>query len=190
MSRFHQFESKSTTAKRETGSKGGEPRVRQEHDLKSDYAPLTKVPPYLQKDLSDIPAYPPVHESGAVQAKVKQASKPKSSSASGMPEPVLNKMEKAFQTDFSGVKINPSSTKASQLGALAYTQGQEIHFAPGVYQPGSQRGQELLGHELTHVVQQREGRVKPTGTANGLPLNDDPSLEKEADALGQKAARS
>jgi len=53
----------------------------------------------------------------------------------------------------------------SSLGAQAYTQGTDIHFAPGQYQPSSQGGQELLGHELAHVVQQADGRVKATTQA-------------------------
>ena len=50
--------------------------------------------------------------------------------------------------------------------------------------------QELLGHELTHVVQQSEGRVKPTTEVMGMPVNDDPSLEAEADKMGKKAAQT
>ncbi|MBN2817614.1 MAG: DUF4157 domain-containing protein, partial [Bacteroidales bacterium] len=61
--------------------------------------------------------------------------------------------------------------------------------APGQYNPGSQKGQELIGHELTHVVQQREGRVAPTKQGKGLPVNDNPALEKEADEMGAKAAQ-
>ncbi len=66
------------------------------------------------------------------------------------------------------------------MGALAYTQGNNVHFAPGQYNPSSQKGQELLGHELTHVVQQREGRVQPTKQGKGMSVNDSPVLEKEA----------
>ncbi|MEI7025313.1 eCIS core domain-containing protein [Paenibacillus sp. y28] len=106
----------------------------------------------------------------------------------GMSPEVQGKMEKAFNSDFSGVKIHEGSD-ASEIGALAYTQGSDIHFAPGRYQPNTQSGQELLGHELAHVVQQRQGRVRPTTQAKGIPINDDAALEKEADQLGSKAAR-
>ena len=44
--------------------------------------------------------------------------------------------------------------------ALAYTQGTDIHFAPGQFEPDTSAGQQLLGHELTHVIQQAEGRVQ------------------------------
>lgn len=105
-----------------------------------------------------------------------------------IPKDVQAKMEKAFNTDFSQVKIQQGN-QASSIGALAYTQGNNIYFAQGQYQPNTQAGQKLLGHELTHVVQQRQGRVKPTVQAKGLLLNNDAKLEKEADELGEKASR-
>ena len=40
--------------------------------------------------------------------------------------------------------------KAEEIGALAYAQGTDIHFAPGQYNPECQEGQKLIGHELTH----------------------------------------
>ncbi len=107
----------------------------------------------------------------------------------GIPANVQAKMESAFNTGFSNVKVHSNSSKATEVGALAYTQGSDIHFAPGQYNPSSTSGQQLLGHELSHVVQQSEGRVKPTGEVGGLPLNDDPSLEKEADLMGQKSSK-
>ncbi|MCU0288586.1 MAG: DUF4157 domain-containing protein, partial [Acidobacteria bacterium] len=102
----------------------------------------------------------------------------------GIPEPIKKQMESTFQTDFSDVTVTPNSSRAPQLGALAYTQGNEIHFAPGMYNPHTSAGQRLLGHELTHVVQQREGRVRPTGSISGKPLNDSTELENEADRMG------
>jgi hypothetical protein len=117
-----------------------------------------------------------------------------------MPDGVQGKMENAFGEDFSDVNIQKDSEKAQKAGALAYTQGNDVHFAPGQYNPGSQKGQELLGHELSHVVQQREGRVKPTNKQQssyakasevneGMPVNTDPALDKEADERGKQAAQ-
>jgi hypothetical protein len=97
-------------------------------------------------------------------------------------------MERAFGTDFSAVRIH-EGTRAKEMGALAYTQGTDIHFAPGQYQPQSERGQELLGHELAHVVQQAQGRVQATKQKKGVGMNDDHGLEHEADAMGARAAR-
>ncbi len=123
-----------------------------------------------------------------------------SSTQSGIPEDVRGKMENSFNADFSNVKVHANSSKAPEIGALAYTQGQDIHFAPGQYNPGTSAGQQLLGHELTHVVQQRQGRVKPDAEQKkGLPagaqakegmiINSDTSLEKEADVMGAQAAQ-
>jgi hypothetical protein len=117
------------------------------------------------------PAHPPVHGGGAE-----------------MPEEVRGRMETAFSVDFSPVRIH-EGPHAEAVGALAYTQGTDIHFAPGQYQPASQRGQELLGHELAHVVQQSQGRVQATAQASGMDINDDASLEREADEMGARAAR-
>jgi hypothetical protein len=134
------------------------------------------------------------HAAGPIQAKGLQESPDAPVSSSGqsggaaMPDEVRGKMETALGADFSSVRIH-EGPDAESVGALAYTQGTDIHFAPGQYQPGSQRGQELLGHELTHVVQQSQGRVQATRQAKGVDINDDASLEREADEMGAKAAR-
>ncbi len=112
-----------------------------------------------------------------------------SGSGSAIPAPVRTKMERAFNTNFANVKVH-EGRHASSVGAIAYTQGDNIHFAPGQFKPNTASGQVLLGHELAHVVQQRQGRVKPTGSVKGLPLNDNPALEREADELGRKVAQS
>lgn len=107
----------------------------------------------------------------------------------GLPNALNKKMAKAFKYDFSKVEIHKNSTRAKQVGAYAFAQGKEVHFAHGYYQPETKEGQELIGHELAHVKQQAEGRVKPTTTVDDIPVNDDQRLEKEADDQGKKAAR-
>jgi hypothetical protein len=74
------------------------------------------------------------------------------------------KMEGSFSTGFSDVNIIHNDPSAKYMGALAYTQGEDVHFASGEYNPGSQEGQELPGHELAHVVQQRQGQGKTDQT--------------------------
>lgn len=106
----------------------------------------------------------------------------------GIPDAVKQRMEDSFGTDFSSVRVHPESSKAPEVGALAYTQGTDIHFAPGQFKPDTAAGRELLGHELTHVVQQLDGRVQPTTEISGMPVNDNEALEREADAMGAKAA--
>ncbi len=97
-------------------------------------------------------------------------------------------MERAFAVDFSRIRVCEVG-QAIELNAAAYTIGDAIFFAPGMYRPWSRRGQELLGHELAHVVQQRLSRAVATSTMMGLPICDDLELEREADRLGELAAR-
>ncbi len=98
-------------------------------------------------------------------------------------------MSRSFGTDLSAVRVNPSSREASEAGAQAVTRGSEIHFAPGHYDPDSNQGRALIGHELTHVVQQAEGRVGGQPLARGGNVNRDAALEREADDMGERAAR-
>ena len=78
---------------------------------------------------------------------------------SGQPlaDSVRKPMEQAFGADFSGVNVH-TDTKSDQLNqsiqAKAFTTGKDIFFRQGEYDPGSRGGQELIAHELTHVVQQ------------------------------------
>ena len=103
-----------------------------------------------------------------------------------LPSEVRTKMETAFSADFSDVRVHIGH-EASSLGAIAYTWGSNIHFAPGQYNPHTIQGQKLLGHELWHVVQQRSGRVRnPFG--GGVAVVQDHALEAEADRMGVKAA--
>jgi hypothetical protein len=106
----------------------------------------------------------------------------------GLDAPIKEKMETAFGADLSSVRVHEDG-EAAKMGAQAFTRGSDLHFAPGQYQPDTARGQELIGHELAHVVQQSEGRVAASFQAKGLAVNDDPGLEAEADAIGARAAR-
>jgi len=80
---------------------------------------------------------------------------------SKMDERIQAKMESAFNADFSDVRIHnnaDSSALNRSLGAEAFATGNDIFFREGRYNPDSRDGQELLGHELTHVIQQRGGK--------------------------------
>jgi len=101
---------------------------------------------------------------------------------------VQARMERSFGHDFSAVRIHQDGAAAG-LGAHAFAEGNHLHFAPGRYDPHSAAGQELLGHELAHVVQQARGRVTPSTQCKGLPVNRDAALEREADEAGTRAAR-
>jgi hypothetical protein len=75
---------------------------------------------------------------------------------------VRSEMERGFGADFSGVNIHTGSeaTKlSSDLGAQAFTNGNDIYFNEGKYDPGSNEGKKLLAHELTHTIQQKGSKA-------------------------------
>jgi hypothetical protein len=110
--------------------------------------------------------------------------------STGMPGPVRMQAQHELAADLSDVQVKPESARARELKALAFTQGNEIHVAPGHWAPDTVNGQKLLGHELAHVLQQRAGRVRATVAFGGAKVNDDPTLEREADAGGARAAHT
>ena len=83
-------------------------------------------------------------------------------------------------TDVTNAQVNFNSSKPAQFKAEGVAQGNQVDLAPGKSQH--------LGHELVHVAQQKQGRVQPTVQGNnGVGINNDPKLEKEADEVGAKA---
>ncbi len=98
-----------------------------------------------------------------------------------MPHELKAGLEQLSGLDLSEVRVHYNSSRPSRVSALAYTQGADIHVAPGQ--------EKHLAHEGWHVVQQMRRRLKPTLEERGLSINDDPSLEREADAMGMKASQ-
>ncbi|MDZ8092275.1 MAG: DUF4157 domain-containing protein [Nostoc sp. DedQUE05] len=92
-----------------------------------------------------------------------------------MADNIREPMERAFGADFSGVKVHTDG-QSDQLNrsiqARAFTTGQDVFFRSGEYNPGSRGGQELLAHELTHVVQQNGGIQRYLS-------HEQPSLQRE-----------
>ncbi|WP_346293500.1 DUF4157 domain-containing protein [Sphaerothrix gracilis] len=74
-----------------------------------------------------------------------------------------NSMGQALGADFSGVRVH-TDARSDQLNqsinAKAFTTGQDVFFRQGAYNPGDQGGQELIAHELTHVVQQNGSAIQ------------------------------
>jgi hypothetical protein len=98
----------------------------------------------------------------------------------GLPDNLKSGIESLSGIPIDNVHVHYNSTQPAQLHALAYTQGNDIHVAPGQEQH--------LPHEAWHVVQQAQGRVKPTmQMKDGVPVNDDQGLEHEADVMGARA---
>lgn len=97
----------------------------------------------------------------------------------GLPDNLKAGVENLSGITIDDVKVHYNSSKPAQLNALAYAQGNNIYLGPGQ--------DKHLSHEAWHIVQQRQGRVKPTAHIQGLPVNDNPSLEREANVMGAKA---
>ncbi|MEL6556563.1 MAG: DUF4157 domain-containing protein [Bacteroidota bacterium] len=102
-------------------------------------------------------------------------------SNAGLPDQLKTGIENLSGFSMDDVKVHYNSSKPAQLQAHAYAQGTNIHLGPGQ--------EKHLPHEAWHVVQQKQGRVKPTlQFKKGVNFNDDASLEREADVMGNKAA--
>jgi hypothetical protein len=104
----------------------------------------------------------------------------KKSNVTGLPDNLKSGIENLSGFSMNDVKVHYNSPKPAQLHAHAYAQGADIHIASGQ--------ERHLPHEAWHVVQQKQGRVRPTMQMKGkVNINDNVSLEKEADVMGGKA---
>jgi hypothetical protein len=98
----------------------------------------------------------------------------------GLPDNLKAGIEDLSGLAMDDVKVHYHSSKPARLQASAYTQGTEIHVGPGQ--------EKHLPHEAWHVVQQKQGRVRPMLQMKaGVSVNDEAGLEKEADLMGMRA---
>ena len=107
------------------------------------------------------------YKSGIVQRKANRT---------GLPDNLKTGIESLSGFSMDDVQVHYDSSQPAQLQAHAYTQGTDIHVAPGQ--------EKHLPHEAWHVVQQKQGRVQPTMQMKGIDVNDDSYLEREADHYG------
>ena len=102
------------------------------------------------------------------------------SNNTGLPDNLKHGIESLSGMSMDNVKVHYNSSKPAQLNAHAYAQGTDIHLASGQ--------EKHLPHEAWHVVQQAQGRVRPTMQMKGnTPINNDKWLEHEADVMGGRA---
>lgn len=102
------------------------------------------------------------------------------SNNTGLPDDLKSGIENLSGYSMDDVQVHHNSDKPAQLNAHAYAQGTDIHLGSGQ--------EKHLPHEAWHVVQQKQGRVKPTmQMKGGVNVNDDKGLEKEADVMGERA---
>jgi hypothetical protein len=97
---------------------------------------------------------------------------------SGIPAQLKAGAEALSGISLDDVRVHYNSSRPAGMDALAFTQGSDIHVAPGQ--------ERHLAHEVWHAVQQKQGRVKPTAQMKNVPLNADASLEREADSIGAR----
>lgn len=93
-----------------------------------------------------------------------------------MDERTREEMEGSFGQDFSKVQIHNDQAAVEmnqELGAHAFTNGNDIYFNKGKYEPRSNEGKRLLAHELTHTIQQG-------GSKNKIAMKRDPNAEDKS----------
>jgi hypothetical protein len=107
-------------------------------------------------------------------------------------EPGVQKvMESHLGADLSDVRVHTdarASESAQAIQAQAYTSGDHVVFQRQHYQPNTEPGLRMLAHELTHVVQQRNGPVDATPVAGGVSVSDpsdrfERAAERNADSI-------
>jgi hypothetical protein len=89
--------------------------------------------------------------------------------------------------DFSDVRVHTddhASTSARSVNAHAYTVGSHIVFQRDAYAPDTATGRQTIAHELTHVLQQRQGPVDGTPAPGGIRVSH------PSDRFEQEAARN
>ena len=97
----------------------------------------------------------------------------------GLPDTLKNGIENLSGFSMDNVHVHYNSSRPATVQAFAYTQGTDIHIAPGQ--------ERHLPHEAWHVIQQMAGRVQPTTKIGGMFVNDNAGLEYEADVMSNKA---
>jgi hypothetical protein len=98
--------------------------------------------------------------------------------APGLPDKLKADIENLSGMSLDDVKVHYNSPLPAQVGATAYTQGNDIYVGPGQVQ--------CVPHEAWHVVQQKKGRVSTTGRSH-IGLSSDPeTLATERTLLAKR----
>ena len=105
--------------------------------------------------------------------------KTKSKTSKGLPSELIEGFQATTGVDLSEVAVHYDSPKPQQVQAHAVADEEGIHLGAG------QEG--FLYEEAAHKVQQMQGKVQPTTTVNGTPVNHAASMEEEAIRMGEAA---
>ena len=164
------------------GQAGAAQRMGEEEPLQGKFDTVQRVEEeeLPQGTLDTVPLQGKFTSEAPAQLEQQTAARPNNT---GLPDNLKSGIENLSGMSMDHVKVHYNSSQPAQLNALAYAQGSDIHVAPGQ--------EKHLPHEAWHVVQQAQGRVKPTVQMKGdVPVNDDVVLETEADVMGAKALAS
>jgi hypothetical protein len=105
------------------------------------------------------------------------------------------RMEPKLGVNLGAVRVHSggeSATAARNLGARAFTQGEDVHFAQGEFAPGTREGDKLLAHELTHVAQAQRSGIQRKADSGNVEPDENQAVshphepeEEEADAVAE-----
>ena len=187
-------EEKEPVQKMEAPEKEEEPPVQKAEAPKDEKEPVQKME--APKKEEEPPVQTKANANGATQpANLSSRLAQRQGKGRPLPRTVRAQMEQGIGAGFDGVHIH-TDTEAAELNkdlhAQAFTQGQDIYFAPGKYNPDNTEGQRLLAHELTHVVQQGGAqRTEPAAVArNAAPSSSNAVIRRAGllDAAAENAA--
>ena len=179
---------KDTTAKpksihrKESGSKEDKPAIQQ----KPQQTPTTALG---RKDGGGGPKPEGKNDEEGDEAKmqaVEQKINAKKGSGRPLNDQVKADMEQSFKFDFSEVKIHNDKEAAelcSSLNAHAFAIGNDIFFNTGKYDPHGEAGKELLAHELTHVVQQKDTVQRAVVYRNPAPSSGTSAIDEASKTI-------
>ncbi len=125
-------------------------------------SPIIYTNPFIQRFIQRAGGDIPSQENTSLESRLAS----QKGSGSPLDEQTRSFMEPRFGNDFSSVRVHTDSSSVQmnqELGAQAFTHGQDVYFGAGKYNPKVDDGKQLLAHELTHVVQQT-GAVQPKST--------------------------
>ena len=167
-----QANTRESVSQRQSGGK-----VLQDNRQSTNLNQLMKNAPVQRVSEEEEPLQGKFANQDTAQLEQQPAAKP---NHTGLPDNLKSGIESLSGMSMDNVRVHYNSAKPAQLNALAYAQGTDIHVASGQ--------EKHLPHEAWHVVQQAQGRVKPTmQMKEGVPVNDDEGLEREADVMGGRA---
>jgi len=167
----HLQESRSSATNDRAGQAADRPGRREFADNRSSSA--------AQRALADLVARSPRVTAQLARAEAIGHAGPRRAGPGELPDALRAGVERLSGIDMSHVRVHRNSDRPAQLDAHAYAQGADIYLAPGQ--------ERHLPHEAWHVVQQAQGRVASTVQVKGMALNDNETLEREADVMGAAA---